>query len=149
HATEALRIIRGQGLLWYVPECLELLAEVASAQGRSERAARLFGMAEVARQLSGAPIHPSNLAVYHRAVAATHVALGAAAWTSAWAEGRATSVEHAIAYALADDEPGPPPAVMSAGPPRARPADPLTPRERELALLIARGLSNRQIATEL
>jgi non-specific serine/threonine protein kinase len=34
-------------------------------------------------------------------------------------------------------------------PSSARPADPLTPREREVALLLARGFTNRHIGEEL
>jgi DNA-binding NarL/FixJ family response regulator len=66
------------------------------------------------------------------------------------------SRERAAAYALDCDDPpclptGPPAATPAALSRRPAPATPggLTPREREVATLIARGESNRQIATAL
>ena len=61
-------------------------------------------------------------------------ALGAPAADAAFAEGRAMTLEQAVGYALAPEPPGP---------------GPLTVREREVAALVADGLSNRQIAETL
>jgi non-specific serine/threonine protein kinase len=53
--------------------------------------------------------------------------------------------EEAVEYALSSEEPAPAPAQ----PPVGEPADELTRREEEVALLVARGLTNRRISTEL
>jgi DNA-binding NarL/FixJ family response regulator len=66
------------------------------------------------------------------------------AWEAAFAQGRAMSAEEAIEYALSEETPSP------ESPPAGDRTDvPLTPREREMAELVARGLTNRQIASDL
>src|SRR5581483_9891326 len=62
-----------------------------------------------------------------------------------WAAGRGLSLDQAIAEARADDVLG---RAAKPAPPAPRSA-PLTPREREVAALLARGLTNRQIAEAL
>ena len=57
------------------------------------------------------------------------------------------TLEQVIAYALAPPEPAP--AALAEGEAVARPADPLTPREREVAALVARGLTDAQLAEAL
>jgi DNA-binding NarL/FixJ family response regulator len=69
-------------------------------------------------------------------------------WEEAWAEGRAMSMKQAMEYALSQRKP---PTPLSAGSERPSSTEPppLTPREKEVAVLITRGLTNRQIASEL
>ncbi len=56
--------------------------------------------------------------------------------------GRAMTLEQAVAYALGGNMAEPP------AQPEAKPGD-LTPREREVAALVAHGLTNRQIGQAL
>ncbi len=132
-----------------IGRCLDGLGWAAGAQGQSARAARLFGAAEVFRERVGAAPHPPWRAEHEQRVAATRAGLGEAAFAAAWAEGRALSLDEAIAYALAPEEPAPASDTLPARPsPRVGPGG-LSPRELEVALLIAQGNTNRRIAEAL
>ena len=78
---------------------LEALAELLGSKDRGEQAARLYGAAEVLRG-TGFPLLASYRAGYDRSVAALRSQLGEEAFATAWAEGRAMSVEDAVEYAL-------------------------------------------------
>ena len=85
------------------PTALEGLAAAAEAHGQTERAARLFGAAEAWREVAGTPLSPVQRAGYEREVAAVRAQLDAARFAAAWAQGRAMSLEQAIAYAVSED----------------------------------------------
>jgi hypothetical protein len=82
---------------------------VALAAGDAERAARLFGAAEVLRQAIGAPIHPAESAVYDGSIQATRARLDERVFHADWEAGRAMSLEQAISYALQDGSDEAPP----------------------------------------
>ncbi len=83
-------------------KCLEGLAGVAVASGQDERAARLFGAAEALREVIGAPLPPSYRVSYDENVGSLRAHLAAAPVAATWAEGRAMSLEEAVAYALSE-----------------------------------------------
>jgi len=128
---------------------LEGLAWAVGAQGRAEEAARLLGAAEPLRELVGTALLPHWRADHDRARAAAQAALGKRAFAAALARGRAMTVEQAIAFGLATHDDRRSSGRRSAGPRSgaARPA--LSPREAQVAQLVARGLTNRQIAGAL
>ncbi len=133
---------------------LQASAAVASAQGNPARAARLWGAAESLREAIGATLSPAEAEAHAPYVEAARAGLDAAAWEEARAEGRAMTAEMATAYALARGEDlrlAPPrrPTVSTGPSPTDQAGGALTPREREVALLLAGGLTNRQIAGEL
>jgi non-specific serine/threonine protein kinase len=130
-----------------ISNTLELLAYVATLQGRQRRAARLLGAAEVQLGVTGLAPMLMVRAVHDDAVAAARAGLGDEAFAAAWAEGRAMTLQQAVAYGLAVVGPDSP-----ARPPDHRvgaPASPLSPREAEVAALIAQGLTNHQIGSTL
>ena len=132
---------------WAGGECLEGLAQAAAATGHYGHAARLFGAAEAQREIVGKRPGPADHASHDQWVAPARTALGGATFTAAWAEGRAMTVEQAIEYALVWREPEKPAKTRQSG--REPKDDPLTAREREVAALVARGQTNREIATKL
>ncbi len=101
--TKSLRLSRETGFRWMTFECVVGLAGVCGAHGEHDRAARLFGAAESLRENIGHHRSPQDQADYDRRVASTRSGLGEAAFTAAWAEGRAMTMEQAIEYALAPE----------------------------------------------
>ncbi len=145
---ESLTHRRAIGDMHGVAECLDGLAGIARVQGKPARATRLFGAAEALREAIGVRVSPSNRALSEPDLLAVRAALGQQAFAAAWAEGQALSLEAAIEEALAPPEP----VAADATPRAARPeaaAGPLTPREREVAALVVRGLTNRRIGEAL
>jgi len=82
------------------PYILEGLAATAAAEGRAERAARLFGATENWRSLVGFPLPPTHHTIYERDIATARAQLGDDAFAAAWAAGKALTLEQAIAEAL-------------------------------------------------
>jgi predicted ATPase/DNA-binding SARP family transcriptional activator/DNA-binding CsgD family transcriptional regulator len=137
---ESLGVHHDLGDRWRIASVLEALAGTACAQGEFERAARLFGAAEALREAIGTPVPLCERPDRDRNVAAASTRLDDAVW----AEGRAMSVGEAVGYALAERSGAP----QANAPAEAQPAV-LTRRQAEIATLIARGLTSRQIAGEL
>ncbi len=80
--------------------CFRGLAAVASRRGQSERAARLLGAAPA----PGDADAPWMRADYSRLLSAVRSPLSEEAFSRAFAEGQAMTLEQAIEYALRDDE---------------------------------------------
>ena len=85
---------------------MELFAGLAGREGHgaagAARAARLFGAADALRAAIGSPLAPFDQPTYDHDVEAAHAQLNNDIWEAAWAEGRAMTLEQAIACALSD-----------------------------------------------
>lgn len=121
---------------------LDVLAWTLAAKGRSGPAARLVGAASRLWATFGTDLFGSD---YFRARRAqceetAREALGEAAYDAAVREGAAASLQHTL-DGLLEHEP--------AGPAPRRTDSILTPREQEVAALVAEGLTNQEIAERL
>jgi predicted ATPase/DNA-binding SARP family transcriptional activator/DNA-binding CsgD family transcriptional regulator len=145
--VEKLNLLRNMGDKNGIAYSLLGLAGVAGEQVRPDRAARLWGAAEALREAIGMQLSPFDRTHtrYEERLSAARSLMDDETWEAAWAQGRAMSPEEAIEYALSERE-----AASGPEPPLdARRSVVLTPREREVAALVARGMTNRQAATEL
>jgi DNA-binding CsgD family transcriptional regulator len=127
-----------------VGESLIGLGATAAAQSAAAKAISLFAAGETALALLGAKLWFANERDYAHWREVARSAIDEAEFETAWAAGTALSLDEAIALAQSSE---PSSAPTGAGAPL--PADALTPRERDVARLVAAGLSNRQIGVAL
>jgi len=97
---ESLELSRQLGDTLVAAEALDGLACSASARGQAERVARLFGAAGALREAVGYRQEPRELAMREPYLTAALPRLSQPVWDAAWEEGRRSSFEEAIAYAL-------------------------------------------------
>jgi predicted ATPase/DNA-binding CsgD family transcriptional regulator/DNA-binding XRE family transcriptional regulator len=144
----AVGVIRETGLAGEcLTNCLDWVGALEGAHGRPVRATQLFGAADAQWRASGAARYATDRPAYERDLATVRAALDEEAFAAAWAEGQGLSWDDAVALAenaLAKETV--PPVPLPAGHPAS---GPLTPRQREVAALIAQGLTNRQIGERL
>jgi predicted ATPase/DNA-binding CsgD family transcriptional regulator len=170
---QSLALNREEGNRDGIVEGLAGLAEVASLLGQPKRAAWLFGAVEALREARGIRLTPLRRVEYDRILEGIRDQLDEATFVAAWKEGHTMPLEKAIAYALETKDALPantkPPETDAASSASDLPSDTLsppspllsprralkqhfgglTPREREVARLVAQGKSNRAIAEDL
>ena len=140
HVLEGIALARDAGDALALVDAVDLLAALAAERGDDAEAVRLWAAASAARARLGCTLSAATAAARQERLA---LVLGGASpdrTASAWAEGEQLSVEEAIAYAS-----------RGRGR-RKRPATgwpSLTPAEVDVVRLVARHLSNPEIAERL
>ncbi len=149
HLAGSLRLSQATGARIGVARGLEAFAALATHEHRPELAVQLAAAANALRETAGLPPLPGARAERYLAPARR---LGDAAVARLWARGLALSSEEAVALALETDLPDDDSlalAVVDDYEVAAAPPSSLTPREHQIAALVATGRSNKAIATEL
>jgi len=123
------------------------MAAVYAAQGQPRRAARMLGAMAALCETLGVGLAPMNRADHDPVVVTLRGQLGEPDFERAWTAGRALTLDQALQEALAPVAPASSRLAAATSP--GGPPEPLTSREEEVARLLARGLTDRQIADAL
>jgi len=97
---ESIKVFQELGHKRGIARALECLAVSAAAQSNAEQSLHLAGAAAALRQRLGVPLTPTEQPRLERALEFARRTLGNAAGLTAWMEGWAMPVEHAIQEAL-------------------------------------------------
>jgi predicted ATPase/DNA-binding CsgD family transcriptional regulator len=145
---ESLRLRFAMDDRWSIGLNVQVLGWIAAASGDARRAARLLGASEAVAHSVG--LSPAALG-HLNAIQQSYEGIGRrdltdAGFDEAYAEGRQLTFDDAVGLALGTASRPPAP---GAGMKPLRARDLLTKRESEVAELISRGMSNKEIAATL
>ena len=138
--ADALRTALGLKWKHGVAMSLQVSGAIAGSREQASRACRIWGAGEALRAEIGATLSPFEQSYYRPFIEAVRTRMDGGAFEEAWAVGEAMPLEEAVGYALSKEREPERPPTRSSG---------LTRREREVAFLVARGLTNRRVAQEL
>jgi non-specific serine/threonine protein kinase len=151
---EAVAIMAAQRDRRVLALAIQGLAGTAVTRGRHAEAARLLGAAAGLFERIGlatestVPLRDHEMVLAREAITQAREAIGEVPFSTAWAEGRALTLQEAVqeadalAATLLTATPSPSPEHDPA-------ADALSPREREVLRLVARGQTDAEIAAAL
>jgi DNA-binding NarL/FixJ family response regulator len=140
---QALALFHAIGERYGALASLEGLAAIAAGHGEHELAARWWSVATAERLARRMPIPAVDRDAHDRALADTRAALGAVAFSAAWAAGAIVPFDAAVAETLST-APTAPKAERARADMRG-----LTVREQDVLRLIAHGYTNPEIAEAL
>ncbi|MCM2426180.1 helix-turn-helix transcriptional regulator [Streptomyces sp. RKAG337] len=142
---ESLRLYDSIGERTELPATLESFALLLlrASPGQQPRAVRLIAAADALRRSFGGRVPDERWGVLEEALAGLRERLHWTGFATAWAEGLRLAPGAAVAEALAAAVPAPHAEQESPA------AQPLTPRQVQVAMLVSEGLTNRQIAGQL
>jgi non-specific serine/threonine protein kinase len=144
-ARRCLELKRALGDLIGMASAVEALALIAMSRGSSERSATLLGAGEAIWRSVPTTIHEPFRADHDRTEADARAALGTARFETAHRAGLEMTRDEVVDYAL---EVRPSGARVVAGRPQLSDG-PLSRREMEVAVLVAEGATNAQVAGSL
>jgi len=125
---------------WGLTRALEALAWVEASRGDLRRAAHLMGAAAAMLERTSTALSPNYLVHHEQCLHTVTTGLSAAEFQVAWAAGHGLPAPQAVQYAVKG---GSLPTIEM-----RRPGE-ISPREAEVAALVATGMTNRQIAGKL
>jgi ATP/maltotriose-dependent transcriptional regulator MalT len=152
---DSLRLHRETHALGGICASLEAFSRLATLQGQYRRAVRFAAASLALRGAIGPSLTTQHFsqgvlvvdpAPYQSLLETIRGRLSRADYDTAWSDGWTAPLDDAIAEALRDDGEM---SLRSTISKATSHLDALTPREREVAALVARGLTNRQVASEL
>lgn len=141
YARDVLRLKEPFGDRMGMAMSIEVIAWAESDSGRHAEAARLLGAVQAALDSIGASLFAHLHDDHDRCLARIREGLGDADFTSAFEEGSRLRFDEAVAIAA-----GRRTTAAAAG---DQEAVRLTPRQHEIAVLVAEGLTNREVAERL
>jgi predicted ATPase/DNA-binding CsgD family transcriptional regulator len=155
HAQAALHF--KEGMLLYqevenkpgIARCLVGLGCWAVSTDQPLLAARLFGSAEALFDLLGSSLEIVDRAEYQRNLSTAHFHLNLPSFEMAWAEGRLLTLQQVITLSDQVASSVKPTLTSPIFSPKSMYPSNLTEREMEVLRLVAKGLTNSQIAHEL
>jgi DNA-binding CsgD family transcriptional regulator len=146
--TESLSLRQDESDVVMIAQSLEGMAALAAARGQLDRALCLAGAVEAVRTRIGAPLHPEDRVRRCGWLDPLTCLLGSETITQGLAVGENLTLDQAVALALEPPDAAPAATTDLAGR-ESSDTPPLSAREREVAALVAQGLSNRQIGDVL
>jgi DNA-binding CsgD family transcriptional regulator len=153
---ESLAIRQEIGDMGGIAWCMEKLAEGILVEAQPlptahklpalQRSAQIFGAAAGLREQLNSVIDPADLAQYEHCLKELDRAMGKAGFDAAWQKGRNLALQTAVDLALTPAVTPETAADLSRKQAEKARFGGLTARERQAAILIARGKTNREIA---